>query len=146
MNKTRDEIIDSLDPNKWGLLVCRNGDLRGGTESDVPVLLVRYDPSHDRRIYDDESAVKRFLRAQLEWTIASTLQWDTNEACPPSVQSVLSDFYDAAHRMRDYYPKWCKYYTRSTWELRSLGGMCNCKLEFGCDWYIVNPERLEASE
>ena len=146
MNKTRDEIIDSLDPYSWAVLVCEGGDLRPDERDKVPVLLVRYSSRRDRKHYDEEYAIRRYLRAQLEYNLAVVFDFDTRE--PNHSKSLIkarSEWSDAISAMQRYFPAWDKYYSRSHWLLRCLGDIQNgTKQQFGADWYILNEDRLDS--
>ena len=155
MNKTRDEIIDSLDPYSWAVLVCEGGDLRPDEGEKVPVLLVRYSSRRDRKHYDEEYAIRRYLRAQLEYNLAVVFDFDTREPDYRSKRAddlslkdltkARSEWSDAISAMQRYFPAWDKYYSRSHWLLRCLGDIQNgTKRQFGADWYILNEDRLDS--
>ena len=146
MNKTRYEIIDSLDPYSWAVLVCEEGDLRPDGRDKVPVLLVRYSSRRDRKHYDEEYAIRRYLRAQLEYNLAVVFDFDTRE--PNRSKSLIkacSEESDAIGAMQRYFPAWDKYYSRSQWSLRCLGILEDgTKRHYGADWYILNEDRLDS--
>ena len=146
MNKTRDEIIDSPDPYSWAFLVCEGGDLRPDEGGKVPVLLVRYSSRRDRKHYDEEYAIRRYLRAQLEYNLAVVFDFDTREPNPSkSLIKACSEESDAIGAMQRYFPAWDKYYSRSHWSLRCLGDIQNgTERQFGADWYILNEDRLDS--